>query len=379
MSTISRGWLVLDITDSAFMVTAINATGLIPTLVFSLVGGVIADRMNKRLVLITSDAISLVTLGILSVLILADLIQLWHIFGLTLIHGSSFAIGMPSRASLVSNLVSSNDMSSGVALFTTIFSAGQMVGPGVAGFLIDSYGMVTPFITATSILILAILLLLKLEPIVVVGQVKGEKGSSILESILEGLDYVRKHGILFGLIFMGAAATVFALPYQTLLPVFARDVLEVGASGLGWLGAMTGAGAIVGSITVASLDNTKFMKVLMLVGSIALGCLIVLFAISTDYLLSRVILFCLGFSFQIFMTSNFTFVQLIAPEYIRGRVLSIRMIAFGLSPIGMILLGTSTEFFGPVIATAITGAMSVVLLASIIIFIPSLRHVDRST
>jgi len=370
---------VLDITDSAFMVTAINATGLIPTLVFSLVGGVIADRMNKRLVLITSDAISLVTLGILSVLILADLIQLWHIFGLTLIHGSSFAIGMPSRASLVSNLVSSNDMSSGVALFTTIFSAGQMVGPGVAGFLIDSYGMVTPFITATSILILAILLLLKLEPIVVVGQVKGEKGSSILESILEGLDYVRKHGILFGLIFMGAAATVFALPYQTLLPVFARDVLEVGASGLGWLGAMTGAGAIVGSITVASLDNTKFMKVLMLVGSIALGCLIVLFAISTDYLLSRVILFCLGFSFQIFMTSNFTFVQLIAPEYIRGRVLSIRMIAFGLSPIGMILLGTSTEFFGPVIATAITGAMSVVLLASIIIFIPSLRHVDRST
>ena len=120
------------------------------------------------------------------------------------------------------------------------------------------------------------------------------------------------------------------------------------------------------------------MKFLMLIGSIGLGTFIILFSLSTIYLLSLVIVFCVGFLFQIFMASNFTFVQLIAPDHIRGRVLSIRMIAFGLSPIGMILLGTSAEMFGPSTATAGTGAISVLLIVVLLIAIPILKRVDRS-
>ena len=115
----------------------------------------------------------------------------------------------------------------------------------------------------------------------------------------------------------------------------------------------------------------------MLTGSITLGFLIILFAISRDYFVSRVILFGVGFCFQIFMTSNFTFVQLIAPDHIKGRVLSIRMIAFGLSPFGMLILGLGSEFLGPVVATTITATVSIILLASIIFFVSGLFSLDR--
>ena len=363
-------------TDSAFLVTAINAVGMLPMLVFSLYGGVIADRMNRRLVLITSDVFSFIVIAALAVLVITDVIQVWQLFALTIIHGVVFSLGMPARAATVSNLVSRQNLASGVALFTTIFSSGQLIGPAMAGYLITTYGMGIPYVAACIILVPAIALLLNLKiPTTGPGSQAAPRGS-IWGNIVEGLGYVRRHSIIIGLMLMGLATTVFAMPYQTLLPVFARDVLDVGASGLGWLGAMGGVGAIAGSITVATFSDPKQMKVLMLTGGIGLGAFIVLFAISTVYLLSLALVLCVGFFFQIFMTSNFTLVQVISPDYIRGRVLSIRMVALGLGPIGMVLLGTGAELFGPATATAAMGAIATVLVVIILIAIPSLRRVE---
>ena len=141
MTMIARGWLALELTDSSFMVTAVNAVGMVPMLVFSAFGGVIADRMNRRLVLIVSEAFNFTVVLALALLIVADLVNIQHVFALTLLHGVGFALGMPARAATVSNLVEQKDLASGVALFTTIFSAGQLVGPALAGYLINSYGM----------------------------------------------------------------------------------------------------------------------------------------------------------------------------------------------------------------------------------------------
>ena len=375
---IARGWLVLDMTDSAFLVTAVNAVGMLPMLMFSLYGGVIADRMNRRLVLIASDGFSLIIVMALAALVLTDVIQVWQVFVLTILHGTGFALGMPARAATVSNLVNQRDLASGVALFTTIFSSGQLVGPALAGYLITDFGMGVPFVVACVILVPGMALLLNLKIPESLSRTQTPPGVSIWGSIREGLGYVRQHSILIGLMLMGLATTVFAMPYQTLLPVFARDVLYVGSSGLGWLGAMGGAGAIIGSITVASLSDPKKMRVLMLTGGLGLGVFIVLFAISTTYLLSLALVLCVGFLFQIFMTSNFTLVQVISPDHIRGRVLSIRMIALGLGPIGMVLLGTGTEAFGPATATAVMGSIAVALVIIILIAIPSLRRVETA-
>ena len=378
MTMIARGWLVLDMTDSAFLVTAVNAVGMLPMLVFSLYGGVIADRMNRRLVLIATDVFSFIIIAALAVLVLTNVIQVWQVFALTIIHGTVFALGMPARAATVSNLVSRQDLASGVALFTTIFSSAQLVGPAMAGYLITAHGMGVPFVAACVILVPAMALLLNLKIPTTEPRPQAAQRGSILASITEGLGYVRRHSIIVGLMLMGLATTVFAMPYQTLLPVFARDVLDVGASGLGWLGAMGGAGAIAGSITVATFSNPRQMKFLMLTGGIGLGAFIVLFAISTVFLVSLALILCVGFFFQTFMTSNFTLVQIVSPDSIRGRVLSIRMIALGLGPVGMVLLGTGAELFGPARATAVMGAIAVVMVVSILIAIPSLRRVDAA-
>ena len=378
MTLIARGWLALELTDSSFMVTAVNAVGMLPMLAFSAFGGVIADRMNRRLVLIISEVFNFVVVLALALLIVADLVTIHLVFALTILHGVGFALGMPARAATVSNLVDTKDLASGVALFTTIFSAGQLIGPALAGYLINSYGMGFCFVAASVVLTPALLFLFLLRiPSVEPGS-GAPAPTSVLGSIAQGLVYVRRHRVLFGLMLMGAALTIFAMPYQTLLPVFARDILNAGPGGLGWLGAMGGAGAIAGSITVASFSNPKQLKALMITGGLGLGIFIAIFAFSTVYLLSLALVLVVGYLFQIFMTSNFTLVQIISPDYVRGRVLSIRMIAAGMGPVGMLMLGVGAETWGAPAATAAMGILSLALVCVILVGIPAVRRVESA-
>jgi len=376
MTNIARGWLILDMTDSPFMVTAINGVGMLPMLIFSAFGGVIADRMSRKVILISSDAFSIAVLVVLAALVVTDVVQVWQVFFLTVLHGTGFALGMPSRAASVGSILSRQDLPSGVALFTTIFSSAQLLGPALAGYLINSFGMGVPFVVAFMLLIPAIALINTIK----ISDPAGDHGAgssvSVLKSIGQGIAYVRHSPILMGLLILGLSATVFALPYQVMLPVFARDVLQVGAGGLGVMGGVTGAGAIAGSLTVAVFSSPSQLRRLMLIGGIGLGISIVLFAFTTIYQLSLILLFFTGFLFQIFMTSNFTLVQVISPDYIRGRVLSLRMIALGLGPIGMFSLGAASEIFGAPRATAVMGAISLILAMVILVAVPSLRRVE---
>ena len=376
MTNIARGWLIHDLTGSAFMVTTVNAMGMIPVLGFSIFGGVIADRMDRRLVIIASDAFNLLVLLFLTILIITDIVQVWHVFALSLFHGVGFSLGMPARTATVSNLLDQDDAASGVALFSTIFSAGQLVGPALAGYLINVYGMGAAFITACSTIAPALILLSILRVSVPESNLGATPQVSALRSVGQGLSYVRGRSVLVGLMLMGLAITVFAMPYQAILPVFAGDVLDVGPSGLGWLGAMGGAGAIAGSITVASFSAPRQMKALMIASGLGLGVFIALFALSTAYLLSLAFVLVAGYLFQIFITGNYTLIQIIPPDYIRGRVLSLRMVVVGMGPVGMALLGAGAEELGPAAATAAMGMTSLALLLVIVWRIPSIRRVE---
>ena len=375
-SIIARGWLVLDMTDSAFMVTAINGTGMVPMLVFSAFGGVIADRMSRKVILISSDLFNVLMLLILSVLVITDNLELWHLFLLTLFHGIGFAMGTPARAAMVGNILSPSDLPSGVALFTTIFSLSQLVGPAAAGYLINSFGMGLPFVLSVALLIPAIGLLTRLE---IKGQeitTGSQKGGSVFKSIVEGMLYVRGSRLLTGIMLLGFSATVFAMPYQTMLPVFARDILDVGSKGLGVMGGLAGAGAILGSLAVALFSGQRQLRFSMLIGSLGMSATIVLFSLSTLYPLSLLLLFLVGLFLQIFMTSNFTVIQIGTPDYIRGRILSLRMIVMGMGPMGMLALGVMSEIYGAPNATATMGSIALVMSAVVFAVIPSLRQFD---
>ena len=373
---IARGWLVLEMTDSAFLVTATQAASMLPQLFTSLIGGFLADRFNRKKIIIFSELFNMSTLLVLSVLVITDVVQVWQIFVLSFMGGITFSIGFLARTSSVPNLVERNDITSAVALFTTVFSAGQLIGPAIAGILIESLGMGITFLSSALVLIVAILVLVPLKTISGNTSDTGGRRLSFIQSVAEGFSYVKKSNLVLGLMVLGLGATLFGFPFMSILPVFARDVLEVGANGLGWLAAMQGVGALIGSIIVASMRSHSQVKLLTVAGSLGLPVFVLLFAVSSVYTLSLALVLILGFFFQVFMTSNFTQVQIIVPDSIRGRVLSIRMIVFGIGPIGMIALGAAAEIIGAVNATAAMGVIGLVFLSVTIALFPALRKTE---
>ena len=284
-------------------------------------------------------------------------------------------MSMPARAALVPDVVDAKDMASGIALYTTIFSAAQLAGPAPAGFLIDSLGMAATFLFAGLIVIPALAVLLVLQ---VPGDVDSHSqgtGVSIWTGIAEGVSYVRRQPMLVGLILMGIVFAAFAMPFQAVLPVFARDVFHAGADGLGLLAASVGAGALAGSLAVAAFSTDRQITRLMIGGSLGFGILIIFFAFAPAFMLALILAPLLGFMMQLSLTTNFTLVQINSPPHLRGRVVSLRMVAVGTAPVGMLILGSGTEAFGPEIALAMMGLSTLILIAGILVSFPSLRKI----
>ncbi|MCZ6891344.1 MAG: MFS transporter [Chloroflexi bacterium] len=377
MVSVARGWLILELTDSAFMVTAVQAVSMLPIL-FALIGGVIADRMNKRVILIASDGASMVFVFVLAVLVAMDVVEAWQVFVLALVSGIAFALALPSRIALVGDLVGEADLPSGAALYISIFSTALLVGPGIGGVLIDSLGMGTAlFIGALMVVpalaLFALLLGIRIPRPATAAETPPSK-RSVISDIAEGVRYATKDHVLRVMLVLGIATSLLAQPYQSILPVFARDVLDRGADGLGMLVAAGGMGAIPGSVTVAFLNSPRQLRSLIVVGGIGLGIAIILFSLSTVFLVSVALSFSLGYLFQIVITSSFTVIQILTPAHLRGRVVSLRLVGHGVAPLGMLLLGIGAEYTSPVQATATMGVMALVAMTVIALAMPNLRR-----
>ena len=377
MTMIARGWLVLQMTDSPFMVTAVQAVFMSPMMVLPPFGGVIADRLNRRMVLIAGDVANLLTLLILVALLFTELVQVWHVFALSLLSGASFALAMPTRVASVPDLVGQGELASGMALYTTVFSSAQLIGPALAGYLmsIDPDQLGWAFLAASLLLVQGLGLLLPLRLPRKEPGLERVSGATVLGSIVEGMAYIRGRGLLVGLLLLGLVFALFGMPYQVLLPVFARDILHTGPDGLGLLAAAGGAGAIVGSFTVAFFSTPRQLQALMLGGALLFGVGVVLFALSTLFPLSLVLALGLGYLMQVTMTCNLTLVQLASPGYIRGRIIGLRFVIMGLGPIGIFLLGFGAETLGAAPALAMMGAMAMALIAAVLLKFHALRRI----
>ena len=376
MVLIARGWLVLERTDSAFLVTAISAISMVPMFFFSAFGGVIADRLNRRTVLILGEVANFVILLVQGLLLVANLLETWHLFALALLNGTAFSLMHPARSALVPNVVGPRDITSGVVMYSTIFSASQLIGPAMAGYIIHLTSMSVTFLVPAFLLVPAVALILpiRVSPSVVAT---GQGGAvSVIGTLIEGWLYVWHRQVFLGLMLLGLVGTFFGIPYNSLLPVFARDVLDVGADGLGLLAALAGVGGIVGGFTIAFFSSSRQLKYLVFIGGIGLGLAIVLFAISTVFVLSLVLVSLVGFMLHVFLTSNVALVQIACPDYIRGRVMGIRMIVMGVGPLGMVLLGAGAELLNPATSMALMGALGVVLTVAIGLAMPALRGAE---
>ena len=227
MLIIARGWLVFDITASDLWVTIVSAASLFPALFFSIFGGVIADRFNRKHILLFSEASNFLTLIALALLVLTELVQVWHLLVLSLAHGVTFALSSPARFSMVPSLVPPQRIANATALSSIMFSGGALTGPLAAGLLLD-YDPALAFFAGAALVggSVPLFILMKLGQAPQWGA--GQPQGGVFQNIAEGLRHIKGRQILLGLILLGFVATFFGMPYQALLPVFAEEVLEAG-------------------------------------------------------------------------------------------------------------------------------------------------------
>jgi hypothetical protein len=372
-----RGWLALDLTDSALWVTAVATAGEIPSFIFSMPGGVLADRISRKAILVAAESVTAVTLVVFAVLIEAGQMNVWYLLGLTAILGIVFALAIPARAAIVPNLVPREDIANGVALSSIMFSGGMLIGPAIAGGLIDAFGTPIAFSVAAAISIVSVIILIPVHTGQTIRAVETSLRSAWVDTV-EGIAYILRYRVIFGLMAIAFVAIVLGSPYQAVLPVFARDILATGPfeSGLrlGILGAAGGAGSIIASLSVAAFNGPTLMRNFIIASPIAFAFFVIAFALSTSFWFSVTMAFGAGFSFQLVLVASTARVQILIADELRGRIAAARSMSWGAAPFGFLLLGAMAEQLGTPTATAIMGAATLAFSLLVILTIAALRR-----
>lgn len=354
MQTVAQGWVVYEITNSKLLLGLLGFLGSLPTTLFSLFGGVVADRIEKRRLVITTQALFAVNAFVLAVLILTGRVEFWHIALIAALNGFVTAIDAPARQAMVMDLVGAQFVTVGVAMNSAAFNTARILGPAIAGKLIElvSAGWCF-FINAVSYLGI-IIALLRIPATPSRGTVDR---LSMWSELKEGLEYVYHDGLLRTLVLLDCALSIFAMSYTTLMPVFARDILQVGKQGLGNLFSATGFGALMGAITLAKVAGTVPRGRVVITAATGLCTGLLLFALSRSYLLSLGCLVLVGASAVSTLGSINALLQSLSPEHLRGRTMSLHVFALmGLAPFGNLLMGWIASQWTATTALA-TGAL----------------------
>ena len=379
MLFIVRGWLALDLTDSPFAVAAVAASGEIPSLVFSIPGGILADRVSRKAVLIGGELVNAVTLLVIAVLVVTGQINIWNLAALSVVAGSAFAVAIPARQAIVPNIVEREYIANGVALSSTMFSGGAVLGPALAGWALLVSGMSGAFFIAALISAVSVLVFLPVRTYQITRGGAPQSLGDAWSDLVEGVRYIRGHETILGLLLLMLVVVMFGSPYEAVISVFARDILKAGVQGLWLVGATGGVGAIAASLLVAGFNGPRAMRDYVVYGSIGLGVFVTAFALSEVLVVSLVFAMAAGFMFQLVLTAHSALIQMVVDEDVRGRVTAVRSMVWGTAPIGIFLLGVMAEPFGTAYATAATGVAAAVLSLFAIAVLPGLRQVHRPT
>ncbi len=369
MDQVAFNWLVYQLTDSAIYLGIVNLCRWVPILAFTLLGGVVADRWERRRLMLVTQAVAMGLALALALLVAAGLVQVWMVLAIAAGRGIMMSFNQPARQSLVSELVPPQDLRNAIALNSANFNLTRVIGPAIGGVLIATVGVAGAFfLNAVSfIAVLASLALMQLPA----QRVRPRRG--MLDELLGGLRYVRTQPTLRALLLLALLPVVFGMPYMTMLTVFARDVFDVGGTGLGLLTACASVGALLGALQVAGA-RLGSRGALMLVALVAFGLALAAFALTPWVWLAALILLVVGAAQQVYLTLNNTIVQERVDEEFRGRVLSILFLSRGMIPLGTMLAGLGTAAFG---AQRTMGVMAVALVVTALLavrYAPGLRE-----
>jgi MFS family permease len=372
VQSVAQQWLVLKLTGSAFKLGLVTTVQFTPLLILALLGGAIADRLNKRMLLLATQAISLLLAAGLGTLVATNTVQYWHVLVFAGALGTVNAFYTPARQAFVPELVERESLLNAVALNSAIFNGARVVGPALGGVLVATLGLALNFYlnAASFVAVIISLLMVRSRP----ARRKAEE--NLWANVKEGLRYIGETPVVYTILALVGSASLFALNFSTILPLFARFVLHSGSSGFGFLMASSGVGSLVGSIGLAFFNRRDLARPFIYLGASALCVGEIFFALSRLYVLSCALLVLVGLAQTIFTTTANTRVLSLTPGHLQGRVMSVYSLMFlGMTPFGSFLYGVVAEKWGAP-APLILGA-GITLVITAVIFVLRNRQRDR--
>ena len=372
MQQVAFGWLVLDLTNSPFYLGLAGFFRALPMLIISPFGGVLADRLDRRKVLIATQASMMAISLVLAILVVTRWVTPWQLLVASFLMGTTMSTNMPARQALVSQIVGREQLGNAIALNSMSMNSSRIIGPTIAGALIGVAGVAACLFLQAIGYVWSIfnLLAVKEQP-----RSEGARRGSFLQNLVEGFRYCYQEKTVFAMLVMAAVPTIFGMPYMQLLPAFARDVLGTGAGGLGLMLAGVGVGALTGSVLVASFGRASWRGTALLGSAIAFGVLLCLFSFTRSTPLALLALAGAGGCNAVYMALNNTIIQEVVPDHLRGRVMSVYMITFGLMPLGTLPAGAIAEVHGTPVAIFLGGLTCCVVGAAILLAMPRFRRV----
>ena len=365
-------WLVLELTDSPWLVALVGFVHWTPVLVLGMVGGVLADRLDRRRLLVATQSANLVAAVAMTVLLVTGLAQYWHSYLVILVSGTAWALDTPSRRALIYDFVGRRWMTNALALDSVGSQASKLLGPALAGALITVADVEGGYAAVALFYLVALRLVwsLRLPP----RRTEARVPFRMLRNLSEGFRYARGHSTIMGIILVTMVMNVLLFPYVQMVPVIARDVLHVGPGLMGVLISADGLGALIGAVLVASAGNISYHGRLFLGGAMVALVGLLLFSLSPWYLGSLPALLMLGLGAAGFGTMQSTIVLLVAREEMQGRALGMVSFAIGASPVGFLMVGAVADTVSPNFAIGLNAALGVVFMVLIGLLMPSLRR-----
>ena len=370
MQTVAQSWLVYRLTGSGIKLGAVGFASQIPVFLFAPLGGMVADRSNRKHVVIATQVASMLLAFVLAALTLTHTVQVWHIFVLAALLGVVNAFDIPGRQSFLVDMVGKEDLMNAIALNSSMFNGARVIGPAVAGVLVARLGEGWCFFVngASYIAVITGLLLMNVP-----APVRVSAKASPWEHMLEGFQFVNRTAPIRALMVLLGLVSVTGMPYVVLMPIFADKILhdggqefasligshDLGAVRLGILMGSAGVGALLGALTLAVRSGVKGLGTWISVSCAGFGVSLMLFAFSKSFWLSVLLLMPVGYFIMLQMASSNTLIQVMVPDALRGRTMAVYSMMFmGMAPIGALLGGALSDRLGARLTVAIGGLAS---------------------
>lgn len=368
---IAQSWLVFQLTNSAFLLGIVGFLSSIPIFFLSLFGGLVADRMNKRNILIVTQTAFMLLAFCLAILTQFKLITPWQIMLIALLNGVIMAFDAPSRQSVVVELVGRKHLFNAIVLNSVAFNSSRIIGPALAGVLIAIIGMSGCFyVNGISFLaMIFVLFLIRIDT-----NPKTNRVNNTARDLKEGLLFIKNNRLILILITMVGMVSLFGMGYFMLMPIFANEILKTGVKGLAWLTSSSGIGASLGALLLAALGDFKYKGRLLVASSFVFSVSLVLFSLSKLFLFSLISLVFIGASSVTAIALVNTILQIQVPDMFRGRVMGVFMVIFaGLMPFGNLISGSIAQVLGASFAVMISGITCLIFFAAINIVFSDIR------